>query len=173
MQNACRNDKEIKWRSHKPWRWTRPLRLFRWTWRRAPAPWLLLHLWVLAWWETNRGEEKWITKIDAMWGSAHLKQGETSLRFISFSPISWSMRFPFLALVIILLNISELVLSEQKGTNLLSTRSVLFPTRTMSTSVPALSVFTSSIHVDVCRNDCLSVLFQNFCKCSHKSFLVQ
>lgn len=37
---------------------------------------------------------------------------------------------------------------------LLSTRSVLFPTRTMITSLPR-SVRTSSIHLEVFRNDCL------------------
>jgi hypothetical protein len=39
-------------------------------------------------------------------------------------------------------------------TNLLSTRSVLFPTSTMITSLP-LSVRTSSIHLDVFKKDCL------------------
>uniref|UniRef100_A0A0A9CJ70 Uncharacterized protein n=1 Tax=Arundo donax TaxID=35708 RepID=A0A0A9CJ70_ARUDO len=42
------------------------------------------------------------------------------------------------------------------GTFLLSTRSVLFPTRKMSTS-PLLCVCTSSIHFDVFKKDCLSV----------------
>lgn len=43
---------------------------------------------------------------------------------------------------------------KRKDVYLLSTRSVLFPTRTMITS-PARSVRTSSIHLDVLRNESL------------------
>ena len=46
-------------------------------------------------------------------------------------------------------------IGECYNTHLLSTRSVLFPTRTIITSVPR-SVRTSSIHFDVFKNDCRS-----------------
>ena len=52
-------------------------------------------------------------------------------------------------------------------TNLLSTRSVLFPTRKMSTS-PPLCVFTSSIHFDVFKKDCVSAKKDDMIPALHK-----
>jgi hypothetical protein len=50
--------------------------------------------------------------------------------------------------------ISKKTHNKRVTTHLLSTRSVLFPTSTMITSLP-LSVRTSSIHFEVFKKDCL------------------